>query len=199
MAQLPWLREELKERCELNSKFELQRLNDLVTRFFPAIARQTTLNFEFPSDFLLMHPDRYLSVAAILFTLGGIGFLTRRNLILMILSAEMMLHGVSLTLNTFSKIHGNAEGQVFTIMILTVAACEAGLALSLILALYRSSKTLDIDLWSSLRESDMDSPRDPGDSSLRAPASHYDNLPKLTPAGRSLEIRGDRKENATHV
>jgi len=76
-----------------------------------------------------MEVERYLAVGAALFALGALGFLTRRNLILMILSAELMLHGVSLTLVTFGRMHHSQEGQAFTIFILTVAACEAGFAL----------------------------------------------------------------------
>jgi NADH-quinone oxidoreductase subunit K len=79
-----------------------------------------------------MEIERYLAVGAALFVIGALGFLTRRNLILMILSSELMLHGVSLTLVTFGRMHHNLEGQAFTIFILTVAACEAGLALALI-------------------------------------------------------------------
>ncbi len=101
---------------------------------------------------------RSLMVAAGLFVLGAIGFLTRRNLILLVLSAELMLHGVSLSLVTFGKIHQNQEGQAFTIFVLTVAACEAGLALSLVLALYRQTHSLDIRLWSELREFDTPVP-----------------------------------------
>ena len=77
----------------------------------------------------------------------------------MMLSAELMLHGVSLTLVTFGRMHHNLEGQAFTIFILTVAACEAGLALSLILALYQKSKSLDVEFWSELREADLPPPR----------------------------------------
>src|SRR3954463_4957277 len=102
--------------------------------------------------------ESYLAVGGVLFVLGALGFFTRRNLILMILSAELMLHGVSLTFVTFSKVHNSFEGQAFTIFILTVAACEAGLALSLILALYQKSKTLDIEFWSELREADLPPP-----------------------------------------
>jgi NADH-quinone oxidoreductase subunit K len=131
-----------------------------------------------------MTPDdqRFLLVGAGLFILGAIGFLTRRNLILMVLCAELMLHGVSLTLVTFGRIHGTQEGQVFTIFTLTVAACEAGLALALVLSLYRKAQSLDINVWSELRESDVVGP------ALEAPsqpviAEGYENLPKLTPAG----------------
>ena len=147
-----------------------------------------------------------LLVSAALFAIGAIGFLTRRNLILMILSAEMMLHGVALSMVTFGTLHGNNEGQVFTIFILTVAACEAGLALVLILALYHRTKSLDLDLWSALREDDIPSPLtqdSPVSPSVTEPAAP---LPTLVPAGRPLDPktplqpqRAQRGETATHV
>ncbi len=133
-----------------------------------------------------MTPDdqRFLLVGAGLFVLGAIGFLTRRNLILMVLSAELMLHGVSLTLVTFGQMHQTNEGQAFTIFTLTVAACEAGLALSLVLALYRQSHSLDISMWSELREPDAVSPDSDGPDAVSVDAaSGYDDLPTLTPAG----------------
>ncbi len=63
-----------------------------------------------------------------LFSLGMIGFLTRRSLILMFLSLEMMLAGVSVNLIAFSKHYANFQGQVLAIMVLTIAACEAAIA-----------------------------------------------------------------------
>jgi len=96
--------------------------------------------------------ENYLVVGAILFALGAIGFLTRRNLIIMFLSAEMMLQGVALNLVAFARYHGNLQGQAFTHFIITVAACEAGIALALILMLYRSRRSLDVSLWQDLRE-----------------------------------------------
>jgi NADH-quinone oxidoreductase subunit K len=130
-----------------------------------------------------METERYLAVGAALFVLGALGFLTRRNLILMILSSELMLHGVSLTLVTFGRMHHNLEGQVFTIFILTVAGCEAGLALALILAMYLQAKTLDIEIWSSLREPDVSPPPDlTQEEPLDLPESQQ--FPLLTPAGR---------------
>ena len=138
--------------------------------------------------------ERYLAVGAALFVLGALGFFTRRNLILMVLSAEMMLHGVSLTLVTFARVHHNLEGQAFTIFILTVAACEAGLALSLILALYQKSKSLDIDFWTELREPDLPSPRlaaEVGERSLvELPPMEF---PRLTPAGAVPDL-GDEHD-----
>jgi NADH-quinone oxidoreductase subunit K len=128
--------------------------------------------------------ESYLAVGAVLFVLGAIGFFTRRNLIVMILSAELMLHGVSLTLVTFGRWHHTFEGQGFTIFILTVAACEAGLALSLILALYQKSKSLDIEFWTELREPDLPPPMLAEDAGrppfVPQPPMQF---PRLTPAG----------------
>jgi len=132
--------------------------------------------------------ESYLAVGAVLFVLGALGFFTRRNLIVMVLSAELMLHGVSLTLVTFGRVHGSLQGQSFTIFILTVAACEAGLALSLILALYQKSKSLDVEFWTDLREPDLPPPmlaEDAGKPPFVPPPQLQ--FPRLTPAGRVPE------------
>ena len=138
----------------------------------------------------------YLIVGAILFVLGAIGFLTRRNLILMMLSAEMMLHGVSLNLVAFSQAHRNYEGQAFTIFVLTVAACEAGLALALILVLYQRRRTLDVTVWRDLGEA----PPEAHEVPTEAPATTElePELPRLTPAGR-LPAIPRREETAAGV
>lgn len=131
--------------------------------------------------------ENQLIVGAILFVLGMIGFLTRRNLILIMLSAELMLHGVSVNLTAFGRYHGNPQGQVFTIFVLTVAACEAGLALSLILTLYQRRKSLDVFLWGNLGEDDL--PVLSGSSSPTQPTAKVvdpnADFPHLTPAGRA--------------
>ncbi len=88
-----------------------------------------------PDDFTLDLLRNYLRVGAALMALGMLGFLSRRNLIVMFLSAEMMLQGTALTLVGFGRYHGNWTGQVFTIVMLTVAACEASISLALILVL----------------------------------------------------------------
>jgi NADH-quinone oxidoreductase subunit K len=144
---------------------------------------------------MTLEVERYLAVGAALFVLGALGFLTRRNLILMILSAEMMLHGVSLTLVTFGRMHHSLEGQSFTIFILTVAACEAGLALSLILALYQKSKSLDVEVWCNLREPDLPPPmisEDRDEPPIELPEAQ--RYPLLTPAGRAPQVNGLEKE-----
>src|SRR5271156_2873128 len=106
-----------------------------------------------PTDVFTLDVLRnYLLVGAVLFALGMLGFLSRRNLIVMFLSAEMMLQGVALTLVGFGRYHGNWTGQVFTIMILTVAACEASIALALIVILYNRRSSLDVTLWREIRE-----------------------------------------------
>src|SRR2546423_13561736 len=101
-----------------------------------------------PFDLLM----NYLIVGAALMALGMLGFLARRNLIVMFRSAEMMLQGTALTLVGFGRYYGNWTGQVFTIVILTVAACEASIALALILILYTRRSSLDVTLWQDIRE-----------------------------------------------
>jgi NADH-quinone oxidoreductase subunit K len=134
----------------------------------------------------------YLAVGAALFVLGGIGFVTRRNLILIFLSVELMLHGVSLTLLTFGRMHNNLEGQSFTIFMLTVAACEAALGLSLVLSLYQRTKSLDVDVWSKLSEPDLpkwDKPVQPLES--RVVREEHRASPRLTKAGGMPDIDDD--------
>ena len=113
--------------------------------------------------------ESQLIVGATLFVLGVIGFLTRRNLILIMLSAELMLHGVSINLTAFSRYHGNPQGQVFTIFVLTIAACEAGLGLSLILSLYQRRKSLDVLLWGKLGEDDLPVFTSPSNPTVHVP------------------------------
>jgi NADH-quinone oxidoreductase subunit K len=134
----------------------------------------------------------YLIVGAILFALGIIGFLARRNLILMFLSAEMMLQGVTINLVAFARFHGNLQGQAFTLFIITVAACEAAIALALILMLYRAKRSLDVYLWQDLREAGQPPPEP--EEPLPPPEPEAP-LPKLTPSG----IEPEPREETSHV
>jgi len=122
----------------------------------------------------------YLVVGAILFALGMIGFLARRNLIIMFLSAEMMLQGVTLNLVAFARYRANLQGQAFALFIITVAACEAGVALALLVMLYRSRRSLDVSLWQDLREPGQEPTVD---EEPLPPPPPEEPLPKLTPAG----------------
>ncbi|MGF1580454.1 MAG: NADH-quinone oxidoreductase subunit NuoK [Gemmataceae bacterium] len=124
--------------------------------------------------------ENYLIVGAILFVLGLIGFLARRNMILMFLSAEMMLQGVAINLVAFARYRGNLQGQSFVLFILAVAACEAAIALALILMLYRNRHSLDVSVWQDLREPDQEPTLD--DDQI-TPQEVEEPLPRLTPAG----------------
>ena len=123
----------------------------------------------------------YLAVAAILFGIGLVGFLTRRNLITMFLCAEMMLQGVAINLVAFARYGGNLTGQAFVLFILTVAACEAAIALALILMLYKRKGSLDVSLWQDLREEGWEAAED--EEPLPEPMPETP-LPHLTIAGK---------------
>lgn len=94
----------------------------------------------------------YLAVAAVLFALGLVGYLTRRNFITMFLSAELMLQGVVINLLAFARFHADMQGQAFALFVITIAACEAGIAMALFISLYRKQHSLDSSDWQSLRE-----------------------------------------------
>ena len=121
----------------------------------------------------------YLAVAAALFGLGLVGFLTRRNFITMFLCAEMMLQGVAINFVAFARYHANLQGQVFVLFILAVAACEAGVALALFISLYRRKRTLDSSEWQDLRE--LGVPTAVDEDPLEQVTVEPD--PVLTPAG----------------
>jgi NADH-quinone oxidoreductase subunit K len=95
--------------------------------------------------------QHYLAVGAIMFAIGLIGFMTRRNLIVMFLCTELMFQGVAINLIAFSWFHHNFAGQAFVIFVLVIAAAEASLALGLVVLLFRQRNTLDADTWRDLR------------------------------------------------
>ncbi len=99
--------------------------------------------------------NNYLIVGGLLFTLGLVGFLSRRNLIVMFLCAEMMLQGVSVTLVGFSGYHSTWSGQIFAVFSLAVAAAEAAVAMALIVVLFHRGDSLDVSLWQDLHEPDQ--------------------------------------------
>lgn len=95
--------------------------------------------------------SHYLFTGAVLFALGVVGFVARRNLIIMFLCTEMMFQGVAVSLVAFSRFHLNYTGQTFVIFVLTIAAAEAALALGLVVLLFRRKRTLDAAAWAELR------------------------------------------------
>jgi NADH-quinone oxidoreductase subunit K len=93
----------------------------------------------------------YLGVGAIMFIIGLIGFLTRRNLIVLFLCTELMFQGAAINFIAFSHYWNKLEGQAFVIFLLVVAAAEASLALGLVVLLFRQRSTLDADAWRELK------------------------------------------------
>jgi len=94
----------------------------------------------------------YLTVSALLLAIGLVGFLVRRNMIIMFLCTELMFQAAAIAMIAFSRFVMNVQGQVFVIFILTVAAAEAALALGLVVLLYRRRETLNAEAWSEMRE-----------------------------------------------
>ena len=91
-----------------------------------------------------------LFFSAILFSVGAFGVLTRRNAILVFMCVELMLNAVNLSLVAFSRMHG-ADGQVFVILVMTVAAAEAAVGLAVIIAVFRHFKHLELKNVNLLR------------------------------------------------
>jgi NADH-quinone oxidoreductase subunit K len=93
----------------------------------------------------------YLILSAVLFTLGVVGVLIRRNALVMIMSVELMLNAVNLTLITYSRFLGNVDGQVFVLLVMAVAAAEVAVGLAIIVSFYRHRETVDVDEMNSLK------------------------------------------------
>lgn len=124
----------------------------------------------------------FLLVGAVLFSLGLVGFLSRRNMIVMFLSAEMMLQAVAINFVAFSWYHNNWNGQAFTIFVITVAACEAAISLALVMMLYHRSGSLDMTQWQHARESGVPAFVD-REIPLAEDLETTVEFPHLTPAG----------------
>jgi NADH-quinone oxidoreductase subunit K len=88
--------------------------------------------------------DHYLVLSAILFVIGVVGVLVRKNAIIVFMSIELMLNSVNLTLVVFSAFLGNSTGQIFVFFVMAVAAAEAAVGLSIIIALYRNRNTINV-------------------------------------------------------
>lgn len=95
--------------------------------------------------------DHYLMLASIMFFCGVVGVLFRRNLIMVLMSIELMLNGVNLVFVAASRGVGNLDGQVMVFFIITVAACEAAVGLAMVIALFRRYGTIDTNFLRMLR------------------------------------------------
>ncbi|MDQ3677940.1 MAG: NADH-quinone oxidoreductase subunit NuoK [Actinomycetota bacterium] len=87
----------------------------------------------------------YLTVSALIFTIGAGGVLTRRSPLVVLLCLELMLNAANLALIAFARMHGNAEGQVFAVIVMVIAACEVTVGLGVIVAMRRRRLPIDVD------------------------------------------------------
>ena len=93
----------------------------------------------------MVETGHYLVLSSIVFTIGVIGVLTRRNVIIILMSIELMLNSVNLNLIAFSDHLQNLSGQVFAIFVITVAAAEAAVGLGIVIALFSNKETVNVD------------------------------------------------------
>jgi NADH-quinone oxidoreductase subunit K len=98
-----------------------------------------------------VNPYNYLYLAALLFTIGAVGVVVRRNAIVVFMCIELMLNAANLTLVTFARLNGNLNGQVVAFFTMVVAACEVVVGLAIIVAIYRSRRSASIDDASLLK------------------------------------------------
>lgn len=96
------------------------------------------------ANMMVITPIHYLILAAVLFVLGTIGVLTRRNVVIVLMSIELILNAVNLNLVAFSRIW-DLRGQVFAIFVITDAAAEAAVGLGILIAFFRNRETVNVD------------------------------------------------------
>jgi NADH-quinone oxidoreductase subunit K len=92
-----------------------------------------------------MSPAAYVFLAVILFAIGGVGVLIRRNAILIFMSVELMLNACNLAFVAFSRMQGNLDGQVVAFFVMVVAAAEVVVGLAILMAVYRAHKSASVD------------------------------------------------------
>lgn len=95
--------------------------------------------------------NHYILLSSVLFIIGIVGVLTRRNAIIIFMSVELMLNAVNLLLTAFSAFRGDAAGQVFVFFIMAVAAAEVAVGLAIIVMIYRNTRTIDINVLNKLK------------------------------------------------
>jgi NADH-quinone oxidoreductase subunit K len=90
--------------------------------------------------------SEYVGLASIIFVIGALGFLTRRNVLIQLMSIELMLNAVNVLLVAFNRVHpANHAGQIFAFLVIAVAAAEAAVGLAIVISFYRLRKTVDTD------------------------------------------------------
>lgn len=99
----------------------------------------------------MVQTEAYVMLSMVLFTLGAMGVLLRRNAILVFMSVELMLNAANLALVAFARHWGNLDGQLFVFFVITVAAAEVAVGLALIVAIFRTKKSINIDELSQMK------------------------------------------------
>ncbi len=98
-----------------------------------------------------MNPSNYLYLSALLFTIGAVGVVLRKNAIVVFMCIELMLNAGNLAFVTFSRLNGNIDGQIFAFFTMVVAACGVVVGLAIIIAIYRSRRSISVDDASLLK------------------------------------------------
>ena len=98
-----------------------------------------------------MSPDNYLYLAAILFTIGTVGVMVRRNALVAFMSVELMLNAANLAMVAFALARGNLDGQIATFFVMVVAAAEVVVGLSIIIIVYRTRRSTSVDAANLLK------------------------------------------------
>ena len=93
----------------------------------------------------LHNPEWYLVLASVLFTIGAVGVLIRRNAIVVFMCIELMLNAANLALVTFSRINGNLDGQIMAFFVMVVAAAEVVVGLAIIMSIFRTRRSASVD------------------------------------------------------
>ncbi len=94
----------------------------------------------------------FLYLAVALFLIGMVGVLVRRNILILLMSIELMLNGANVALIAFSRMWGNLDGQVFAMFVIAVAAAEAAVGLAIVVSIFRTKAGADVDDLSILRD-----------------------------------------------
>jgi NADH-quinone oxidoreductase subunit K len=92
-----------------------------------------------------MNPNAFIILSAILFSIGVLGFLVRRNAIIAFMSIELMLNAANLSLATFANVHGNLDGQIAAFFVMVVAAAEVVVGLAIIVTIFRTRRSASVD------------------------------------------------------
>lgn len=116
-------------------------------------SRRAGTNKAQSTKYVFMAPQLswYLALSAVLFTIGVVGVITKRNVIAMFMCIELMLNAVNLTFIAFSSFFQDVTGQLFVFIVMTVAAAEAAVGLGIIIAIFRNRESLDVDDASILK------------------------------------------------